>query len=251
MRLNQFLAACGLGSRRQCEALIEAGRVRVNGAPAHFGTRVDAGDEVSLDGARLQARTTGHVWLLHKPAGVVSTAHDPEGRPTVLQVMRRAGVTGRVFSVGRLDFETTGLLLWTDDGDLAWALTHPSRGVDKEYEARIATALDAAALQQLRHGLELDDGLTAPCEAHQEPQGRQTLVRLVLHEGRKRQVRRMLAALGAPVLALHRVRFGPVRLGNLAPGQVRAATAEERAALRHDAGVPPAGGHAATDRNAE
>lgn len=249
MRLNQFLAACGLGSRRQCEALIETGRVRINGAPAHFGTRVAPEDAVTLDGAVLVPRTTGGVWLLHKPAGVLSTAHDPEGRPTVVDVVRRAGVEGRVFSVGRLDFETTGLLLVTDDGDLAWALTHPSRGVDKEYEARIAAPLEADALQRLRTGLDLDDGPTAPCTATQERHGRTTIVRLVLHEGRKRQVRRMLAALGAPVLALHRVRFGPVRLGNLAPGAVRAATAVEQAALRQAAGTNPSRGAEAADRN--
>lgn len=249
MRLNQFLAACGLGSRRQCEELIEAGRVRVNGAVAHFGMRVAPDDAVTLDGAPLHARATGVVWLLHKPAGVVSTAHDPEGRPTVLDVVRQAGVQGRVFSVGRLDFETTGLLLVTDDGDLAWALTHPSRGVEKEYEAHIAAPLDAAALQRLRTGLELDDGPTAPCSAAQERSAAGALVRLVLHEGRKRQVRRMLAALGAPVLALHRVRFGPLRLGTLRVGEVRAATAAEMAALRRAAGPTPPRGRAAADRN--
>lgn len=249
MRLNQFLAACGLGSRRQCEALIETGRVRINGAPAHFGTRVAPDDAVTLDGTLLRARATGGVWLLHKPAGVLSTARDPEGRPTVVELVRQAGVEGRVFSVGRLDFETTGLLLVTDDGDLAWALTHPSRGVEKEYEARIAAPLDEDALQRLRSGLELDDGPTAPCTATQARHGRSTIVRLVLHEGRKRQVRRMLAALGAPVLALQRVRFGPVRLGTLPPGAVRAATGAEQAALRRAAGTNPSSGRAAADRN--
>lgn len=249
MRLNQFLAACGLGSRRQCEALIETGRVRINGAPAHFGTRVAPDDTVTLDGTALRVRATGGVWLLHKPAGVVSTARDPEGRPTVLDVVRQAGVEGRVFSVGRLDFETTGLLLVTDDGDLAWALTHPSRGVEKEYEARIAAPLGEDALHRLRTGLELDDGPTAPCTAVQESRGRATIVRLVLHEGRKRQVRRMLAALGAPVLALHRVRFGPVELGALAPGAVRAATAAEQAALLRAAGTNPSRGGTAAERH--
>jgi pseudouridine synthase len=142
-----------------------------------------------------------------------------------------------VFPVGRLDFDTTGLLLVTDDGDLAFALTHPSRGVDKEYEAHIAKPLATDAIAALRRGIVLEDGPTAPCEVSQQDGPDGTLVRLVLHQGRKRQVRRMLAAVGAPVLALHRVRFGPLRLGDLAPGAVRAATAAEHAMLLHAAGL--------------
>ncbi len=237
MRLNQYLAACGLGSRRDCEALIAAGRVHVNGAPGHFGMRVGTSDTVALDGRTLAMEATGSVWLMHKPARVLSAARDAEGRTTVLDVARRAGITTRVFSVGRLDYETTGLLLLTDDGDLAFALTHPSKGVEKEYEARIAAPLAARALERLAAGIELEDGPTAPCDAAQEIAAGQVTVRLVLHEGRKRQVRRMLTAVGAPVLALHRVRVGPVRLGDLAPGAVRRATPAEDTALRRTAGL--------------
>ena len=240
MRLNQFLAACGLGSRRDCEEWIAAGRVRVNGLPAHFGMRIGDADRVTLDGKPLANRRTGRVWMLHKPAGVLCAARDPEGRPTVLDVVRRAGITGRVFSVGRLDFETTGLLLVTDDGDLAFRLMHPSHGVEKAYVARIAAPLSESALARLRAGIDLDDGPTAPCRAEQSRIEGEALVRLVLHEGRKRQVRRMLAALGAPVLALHRERVGPLTLGDLATGELRPLTEAEDAALRRAAGAAPA-----------
>jgi 23S rRNA pseudouridine2605 synthase len=240
MRLNQFLAACGLGSRRDCEEWIAAGRVRVNDAPAHFGMRIGPGDRVTLDGRAVESRATGTVWMLHKPAGVLCAARDPAGRPTVLDVVRRAGVTGRVFTVGRLDFDTTGLLLVTDDGDLAFRLMHPSHGVEKEYVARITAPLSATALVHLRSGIELDDGPTAPCRAEQTPVAGGALVRLVLHEGRKRQVRRMLAALGAPVVTLHRERVGPLVLGDLVAGAVRPLTAGEVAALRRAADAQPA-----------
>jgi 23S rRNA pseudouridine2605 synthase len=238
MRLNQYLAACGLGSRRACEALVAAGRVRVNGETAHFGMRVGPGDRVLVDETEVVAQPAGEIWLLHKPAGTVSTARDERGRPTVFDLARRHGIRARLFSVGRLDLETTGLLLLTNDGDLAFRLTHPSHGVEKEYEARIERPLDDSALDKLRTGLDLEDGRTAPCDASQEVRRGETTVRLVLHEGRKRQVRRMLFALGAPVISLHRVRVGPVRLGDLRPGELRPATEAERAALRAAAGEP-------------
>jgi 23S rRNA pseudouridine2605 synthase len=237
MRLNQYLAACGLGSRRRAEELIAAGRIQVNGQPAHFGVRVAAGDRVTLDGRVLALQTSGTVWMLHKPAGVICAARDPQGRRTVLDIAREAGLPGRIFSVGRLDFDTTGLLLLTDDGELAFRLTHPSQGVEKEYAARIASPLDDTALGRLRTGLVLDDGPTAPCTASQTLEAGGPVVRLVLHEGRKRQVRRMLAAVAAPVLALHRVRVGPLVLGDLASGALRPLTESEDAALRHAAGT--------------
>jgi pseudouridine synthase len=237
MRLNQYLAACGLGSRRDCEALIAGGRVQVNGVAAHFGMRVGAGDRVLLDGRPLAVAATATVWMLHKPAGVLCAARDTRGRPTVLDLVRRAGIVDRVFSVGRLDFDTTGLLLVTADGDLAFRLMHPSHGVEKEYAARIATPLSATALARLRAGIVLEDGPTSPCTAAQETTPDGPVVTLVLHEGRKRQVRRMLAAVGAPVVALHRARVGPIVLGDLAPGALRQLTAAEDAALRHAAGA--------------
>jgi 23S rRNA pseudouridine2605 synthase len=232
MRLNRYLAACGLGSRRGSEELIAAGRVRVNGAPGALGTRVAPGDRVTLDGRVIAPQTTGTVWMLHKPAGVLSTARDREGRPTVLDLVRAAGIATRVFPVGRLDQDTTGLLLLTDDGDLAFRLTHPSHGVEKEYAARIASPLAETALARLQSGVLLEDGPTAPCRASQTLDARGAVVRLVLHEGRKRQVRRMLTALDAPVLELHRLRVGPLELGDLAVGALRALDAAESAALR-------------------
>src|SRR5262249_11161308 len=161
MRLNQYLAACGLGSRRECEALIAAGRVQVNGAPGHFGSRIGLQDDVRLDGRPLRRAAPGAVWLLDKTPGVVSAARGAPCRTTVADLVRRAGIATRLLSIGRLDLNTTGLLLLTDDGDLAFALTHPSRGVEKEYEARVAAPLDADALERLRRGVLLEDGLTA------------------------------------------------------------------------------------------
>jgi 23S rRNA pseudouridine2605 synthase len=232
MRLNQYLAACGLGSRRRCEEWITAGRVRVNGEPGQLGTRVGPADTVTVDDRRVRPEPSPGVWVLHKPAGVLCTARDELGRRTIFDLARDAGLAMRLFSVGRLDMETTGLLLLTNDGALAHRLTHPSQGVEKEYEAVIAARLQEPELARLRNGLELEDGPTAPCAVSQEidAQGR-VIVRLVLHEGRKRQVRRMLAAVGSPVLALRRVRLGSLRLGDLGPGSFRPATAAEIEAL--------------------
>jgi 23S rRNA pseudouridine2605 synthase len=238
MRLNQFLAACGLGSRRHCEALIAAGRVTVNGEPGHFGTRVATGDRVLLDGRLLQPQTGGGVWLLHKPPGYVCTTSDERDRPTVFELARQRGVEARVFAVGRLDLDTTGLLVLTNDGDLAYRLAHPSFGIEKEYVAQVARPVAPADLERLRTGIELEDGPTAPCQVMQAPGSAGSEVRLVLHEGRKRQVRRMLAAVGSPVLALHRVRVGPVLLGDLPTGSLRPATAAEVAALRAAVAAP-------------
>ena len=236
MRLNQYLAACGLGSRRHCETLIVAGRVRVNGEPVHFGVRVQPGDRVLVDDREVRSEPRGAVWVLHKPGGVLTTASDPRGRPTVLDLARERGILGRVFPVGRLDLDTTGLLLLTNDGDLAHRLSHPSGGIEKEYEASVETPLSAADLRQMREGLDLEDGRTAPCEVVQEQRDAEVIVRLVLHEGRKRQVKRMLAAVGHPVLRLHRVRVGPLVLGDLPEGEIRPLGEAERQAIE-----PPAG----------
>jgi pseudouridine synthase len=179
------------------------------------------------------------VWLLHKPAGVLCTASDELGRRTVFDLARGSGLTMRLFAVGRLDMDTTGLLLLTNDGALGYRLTHPSQGVEKEYEATIGARLPESDLERLRHGLVLEDGPTAPCAVTQEiaPQGG-VRVRLVLHEGRKRQVRRMLAAVGAPVVDLHRVRIGSLCLGDLPVGEMRPATPPEIEALQAACGPP-------------
>lgn len=233
MRLNRYLAACGLGSRRRTEELIEAGRVRVNGVAAHFGMRVGPNDRVTVDDVPVTPPSERAVWMLHKPSGVVCTADDPQRRPTVLDLARRHGVRERLFPVGRLDLETTGLLLLTNDGDLSHRLTHPSMGVEKEYEATVEHAVATQALEQLRAGVQLEDGRTSPCRVQQERRGAQHVVRIVLHEGRKRQVRRMLAAVGHPVVTLHRVRLATLRLGTLEAGALRRLDAGEVHALMH------------------
>jgi len=230
MRLNRYLAACGLGSRRGCEQLITSGRVLVNGKPASLALQIAPTDRVSVDGTEVSRQDSG-VWMLHKPRGAISTVRDPQGRHTVVDVARAHGLSQRLFPIGRLDRDTTGLLLLSDDGALAFKLTHPSWGIEKEYEAQVARALTPAELDRLRTGIELEDGPSAPCAVTQENRTTGVLLRLVLHEGRKRQIRRMLQALAVPLLHLHRSRVGPLELGDLPPGELRALGPEERRAL--------------------
>jgi 23S rRNA pseudouridine2605 synthase len=188
-------------------------------------------DRVTLDGQDVIPQAHDSVWMLHKPAGVVSTMRDPQGRPTLLDLVRRQGIEHRLFPVGRLDFESTGLLLLTNDGNLSLRLTHPAWGIEKEYEATVERALSDEALENLARGVDLDDGRTAPCRVVQERRGNRTCVRLVLHQGRKRQVRRMLETVGHPVRRLHRVRVGPLHLGDLPQGVMRLLREGERQAL--------------------
>lgn len=225
-RLQKVLAARGWGSRRVCENLISAGRVTVNGETAVLGRRVDtARDVVEVDGAPVGIRPGLVYYLLNKPAGVVTTAKDTHGRPTVVELVP---TEPRVFPVGRLDQETEGLLILTNDGDLANRLTHPSHGVDKEYLAEVSGTVSNRSLHRLRTGIELDDGVTAPATASQPSPG---VLRLTIHEGRNRQVRRMCEAIGHPVQRLVRVRIGPLRDRTLAPGTWRALTDQEVIAL--------------------
>jgi 23S rRNA pseudouridine2605 synthase len=225
-RLQKVLARVGLGSRRACEELIADGRVTVNGEPASLGRRVDVDhDEVALDGVLLPVLPGLVHYLVHKPAGVVTTAHDPMGRPTVLDVVP---AEPRVFPVGRLDADSEGLLVLTNDGDLAHRLTHPSFGVEKEYLVETDGKPSAGALRRLRHGVELDDGMTAPAAVGVVAPG---VIRIVIHEGRNRQVRRMCEAVGHRVLRLVRTRIGPVSDPHLRAGQWRALTPAEVRAL--------------------
>jgi len=225
-RLQKVLAQVGLGSRRACEELIAQGRVTVNGLPAELGRRVDVSvDVVALDGVPLPVLPGLVHYLLHKPAGVVTTAHDPSGRPTVLEMVPD---TPRVFPVGRLDADSEGLLVLTNDGDLAQRLTHPSFGVEKEYLVEVDGAPSAGALRRLRRGIELDDGITAPATVGVVAPG---VIRMVIHEGRNRQVRRMCEAVGHPVRRLVRTRIGPVSDPRLKAGQWRALQASEVRAL--------------------
>jgi|SRR5579862_2594100 len=214
MRLNAWLARAGVGSRRGADELIKAGRVTVNGEPGQLNTFVAAKDVVRLDGRALERQRLAYV-LLYKPAGVVTTARDPQGRPTVVGVV---GHAARVVPVGRLDAETTGALLLTNDGALAHRLAHPRYGVEKVYVAEVEGPPSRETLERLAAGVVLDDGPTAPARARLL--GPST-VELTIHEGRNRQVRRMLDAVGHRVRTLHRSRYGPLTLDGLAPGEWR------------------------------
>ena len=226
MRLNAYLARAGVASRRGADELIKAGRVRVNGAPGELNTFVGANDIVEVDGRPVEKQALAYL-LLHKPAGVVTTARDPHGRPTVVGLVP---AEPRVVPVGRLDADTTGALLLTNDGALAHRLAHPRYEVDKVYEAEVEGDPDRPALTRLREGVELDDGRTAPARARRIGPGR---VELTIHEGRKHQVKRMCEAVGYPVRHLHRPRYAGLGLEGLAPGEWRELTADEVASLRH------------------
>ena len=226
-RLQKVLAAVGFGSRRTCEDLISAGRVTVNGDVAVLGRRVRPDrDLVEVDGAPIGVKPGLVYYLLNKPAGVVTTSSDTHGRPTVIDIVP---ADPRVFSIGRLDLETEGLLLITNDGELANRIAHPSHGVDKEYLAEVEGGeVPAGKIRQLREGVELDDGRTAPAKVSQPEPG---VLRIVIHEGKNRQVRRMCEAIGHPVRRLVRTRIGPISDRSLEPGEWREWTTDERNAM--------------------
>ena len=230
MRLNAWLARAGVASRRRADELIKAGRVTVNGLPGQLNTFVSSHDRVELDGQPLAKQRLAHV-LLHKPAGVVTTAHDPQGRPTVVGLVDHPA---RVVPVGRLDADTTGVLVLTNDGELAHRLAHPRYEIDKVYAADVEGEPSDEALAALERGIELDDGPTAPATARRLAPSR---VELTIHEGRTHQVKRMLAAVGHPVTRLHRSRYGPLDVRDLEPGAWRELTADEVAALRRAVGL--------------
>ena len=225
VRLNAYLARAGLASRRGADELIKAGRVLVNGEPGQLNTFVEATDRVEVDGHEVAKQALAHV-LLHKPAGVVTPVRDPQGRPTVVDLVEHSS---HVVPVGRLDADTTGALLLTNDGPLAHSLAHPRYGVEKTYVADVEGDPDETALRRLRDGVELEDGPTAPARARRLGPGR---VEIVLHEGRKHQVKRMCEAVGHPVIRLHRSQYAGIGVDDLAPGRWRELTAAEVAALR-------------------
>lgn len=219
-RLQKVLARAGVGSRRTVEGMIERGRIQVNGVRAELGQRVDpANDEVKVDGSIVPLREDLVFFLLNKPAGVVSTADDPDGRPTVVEIIE---TDVRVWPVGRLDIETEGAILLTNDGDLTLHLTHPRYGVTKTYVAEVQGSMGPKAARTLARGIELEDGPTAPAEVNVMQRGPGgSVVELVLKEGRNRQARRMLEAVGHPVRRLVRTAIGPLKLGRLKPGTYR------------------------------
>ncbi len=225
-RAQKVLARIGLGSRRICEQLIADGRVTVDGHVIVLGDRVTPGAELAVDGKVLSTMPDAVTYLLNKPAGVVTTASDPQNRPTVVQLVPS---DPRVFPVGRLDLDTEGLLLLTNDGGLAHRLTHPSFGVEKEYLAEVKGNVSRRALRSLREGIELDDGLTAPAKVSAIETN---VIRLTIHEGRNRQVRRMCDAVGFPVVRLVRTRIGSLRDPSLGPGQHRTLESDELLGLQ-------------------
>jgi 23S rRNA pseudouridine2605 synthase len=225
VRLNAYLARAGVTSRRKADELIKAGRVTVNGEPGQLNTFVERRDRVEVDGEPVAAQELAYV-LLHKPAGTVTTASDPQGRPTVVDLV---DVPERVVPVGRLDVDTTGALLLTNDGPLAHRLAHPRYGVEKVYEVEVEGEPDEADLRALAEGVELDDGLTAPAAVRCLAP---SCIELTLHEGRNRQVKRMCEAVGHAVRRLHRSRYAGLDLKGLGPGDWRELTGAEVQGLR-------------------
>lgn len=233
VRLQRYLAQAGVASRRASEQLIIAGRVRVNGRVVReLGTRVEEADRIEVDHALIK-RQPREIIVLNKPVGVVTTMRDPEGRRTVADLMSERGAgSKRLVPVGRLDFDTSGVLLLTNDGDLAFALTHPKFGAVKIYRATLGGRLEPSDVERLSSGIMLDGRRTAPARLRVVAASRErSVVDLTLHEGRYRQVRRMFEAVGHPLIGLVRLRFGPVTLGALRPGEIRTPTERERKAL--------------------
>jgi 23S rRNA pseudouridine2605 synthase len=225
VRLNAYLARAGIASRRKADELIKAGRVTVNGEAGQLNTFVEPADQVEVDGRAVAPQRLAYV-LLHKPAGVVTTASDPQGRPTVVDLVEH---DSRVVPVGRLDADTTGVLLLTNDGELAHRLAHPKYEVEKVYEAEVEGEPSDEALLRLAEGIELEEGHTAPARVRRLGPSR---VELAIHEGRNRQVKRMLEAVGHPVHRLHRSHYASLSVEDLEPGEWRELSADEVAALR-------------------
>lgn len=235
VRLQRYLALAGVASRRAAEELIVAGRVRVNGRTVReLGTKVENAERVEVDGRPAVVAAEREVVAMNKPVGVMTTMRDPEGRRTVAELLaqRRGADAPRLVPVGRLDYDTSGLLLLTNDGDLAHALTHPRFGVEKVYRATLRGRLDPDAVARLRAGVRIDEKKTSPARLRVVATGRdRSVIDLTLHEGRYRQVRRMFEMVGHPLVALERLRFGPISLGTLRSGELRALSEKERKAL--------------------
>jgi len=245
IRLQKILSSAGVASRRTAETLISQGRVSVNGQTVTaLGTKADpARDEIKVDGRRLPRPKRTHYILLNKPRGYITSRTDPKHRPTVIDLLAAGGVRDYIYPVGRLDYDSEGLLLLTSDGDLAARLTHPRHGVAREYEVRVRGVPDRHALERLARGVTIDDRRTSPAEVrlrrtYEAESGPQGILSLVLHEGRNRQVRKMCDAIGHPVVQLKRVRIGPISDDRLKPGHFRALTTQEITALKKGAPGP-------------
>jgi len=239
-RLQRIIAHAGLASRRQAEEWILEGRITVNGHRIReLGTRADAAkDNIRVDGRTIRPAASRVCLAFHKPAGVITTMRDTEGRPAVADYLRFAGYSPGVVPAGRLDYATSGLLLLTNDGDLAHRLTHPRYGVPKTYEVKLSSMPSEVQLERLRHGVRLDDGVTAPAAVRVARRLKQKVwLRVELREGRNREIRRMVEAVGQTVERLVRVRFGPIALGTLESGAIRPLTGEEETRLRRAVGL--------------
>jgi pseudouridine synthase len=243
-RLQKVLSQAGVASRRLSEELITQGRVQVNGVTVtELGTKADPdSDEIKVDGRRIHAQKRKRYILLHKPRGYITTRSDPQGRPTVLDLLR--GVREYIYPVGRLDYDSEGLLLLTNDGDLAARLTHPRHEVDKVYEAKVRGVPDEHVLERLARGVTIEGRRTAPAKVRLvdppkkfSSENEQTRIELAIHEGRQRQVRKMFDAVGHPVVRLTRVRIGPISDPAMPPGHWRELTPEEVARLQRAAGL--------------
>ena len=247
-RLQKILSAAGISSRRASEALITEGRVSVNGATVtELGTKADPdADDIRVDGRRVKTPTSRRYILMYKPRGYITSRSDPQHRPTVIDLLTTGGVREYVYPVGRLDYDSEGLLLLTSDGDLAERLMHPSHGVAREYHARVRGVPDHHTLERLAKGIPLDGRKTAPAEVSilkivEGQSGDDALLSIAIHEGRNRQVRRMCEAVGHPVVRLRRVRIGPIHDEHIRPGEFRDLDDREIAALKRAATKHPPG----------
>ena len=230
MRLNKFLAACGIASRRGCDELISAGKVKVNGKAASLGMEVSEGDEVTIDGRRVTLKKNEY-YIINKPKGYLSTVSDDKGRRTVLDLMPESA--GRIYPVGRLDYESEGLLIMTTDGELAQRLTHPSHEVPKTYLVKIEGTATEATLNPIRSGIEIEGGyVTKKCKAHiVETNKEYTKIHITITEGKNREIRKMFAAIGREVTLLKRIKIGELTLRGLDRGEYRKLTKQEIAYL--------------------
>jgi len=225
IRINKYLADSGVGSRRKCDELIIAGKVIINGAKAELGSQVTEGDKVELDGKPVSGQKANVYYMLNKPVGYVTTVSDDRGRRTVMELLPKGA--SRVFPVGRLDYDTSGLLLLTNDGDLAYKLTHPSKETSKTYVATVLGNVTDATLNKLRNGVDIDGFKTSKAGAKLIKAGDQSVVELIIHEGKNRQVRRMFDAVGHKVVELKRVAIGSLVMGSLKIGKIRELTKDE------------------------
>lgn len=248
IRLQKILSTAGVASRRAAEELITQGRVTVNNSTVlELGSKADPeSDDIRVDGRRVKPPARRRYFLLNKPRGYITSRVDPQHRPTVIDLLARHGIRDYIYPVGRLDYESEGLLILTSDGDLAAKLTHPSHGVGREYEVRALGVPDDHEMERLARGVVIDGRRTAPAEVERiklvgSGEGRvETLLTIVIHEGRNRQVRKMFEAIGHPVIRLRRVAIGPIRDAKLRPGDFRELSGDEVAALKRHAGAGPA-----------